>query len=429
MALPALTADEQKAALEGAAADLKFLLDREEVDLDIQGRLFHAGLNTTARFASSVKDSEDMKLFARQALGLDFAATIPERLRVTKLIVAWKQAQVRVDKRAEADAEADSSRLRKTLPTSDFQAMREAFFRKWWPLEESLIPSRYYLEKKMEGIEVDEPRAELLSEVVSHSEEDQESVAPVYVASTGTFKFQRDTQQVPLPANPEQLRRRIKVLGNALMFIGLRYSNRIWLQDLTPQIFEEYLSYLLGEHVYGMNSKDSSGRVLSAPAWTHILGYEHSIRKKMVRLVIQDKFKLCDALRKAWEDPVVKERFFNTPVAHSAVHNMEAPEERPNKAAKVDTKGGSKGDGKGNKNQGKLKEGKGGKAKKPRCPAKAPDGSNICFRYNTGKCKAKNCQFSHICGVCFQAGHPMGHEKCKGPTNSPAGGVGETKVA
>jgi hypothetical protein len=422
--IPELTEDETEAAMKAAAADLRFLMDKEEVPRVAQAALFHLGLTSSARYASAVKDAEDMKTFVNQALNVDFSANIPSRLLVTKLIVVWKQASVRVDKKAEADAEADASRMRKTLEVTDFQAMRSGFFTRWWELDEGLIPSRFYLEKKLEDLESNEPRAELLTAVVSYNEEDQEAVAPVYDKNAGTFKFKRDSCQVPLPNNPEQLRRRIKILGHAHMFLGLKFTNREWIQGLTPQVFEDYLTYLLGEHVYGMTAKDHEGRIVSSPAWHHVLGYELAIRKGMVRLITHKNKTMKAALEEACKDSTIKERFFTTPVAHAALHSPEAREERPAKVLRTEDKGGGKGGGKGDRSGGKG--GEKGTGKKQKCPAASPSGEKICFRFNSKKCKTKACAFAHICGTCFQKGHPMGSDKCKGPSNVPGG---ETRTA
>ena len=55
------------------------------------------------------------------------------------------------------------------------------------------------------------------------------------------------------------------VLGAAYMFAAFRHTNREWLQGLTPQVFGEYLDYLLGEHCWMLVARDGGGRTLSFP--------------------------------------------------------------------------------------------------------------------------------------------------------------------
>ena len=65
----------------------------------------------------------------------------------------------------------------------------------------------------------------------------------------------------------------------------------------------------------------------------------------------------------------------------------------------------AKGKSKG-KNQG---QGKGkNKASAMGCKNEAPDGSKICFRFNSkgGPPCGKGCKFAHVCGKCFEK-HPM----------------------
>ena len=61
--------------------------------------------------------------------------------------------------------------LPKELSLSDGNTMREAFEAKWWELEDDQVPSKAYLERKLNEIEVGNYKAELLTEVLKHTED------------------------------------------------------------------------------------------------------------------------------------------------------------------------------------------------------------------------------------------------------------------
>jgi hypothetical protein len=210
----------------------------------------------------------------------------------------------------------------------------------------------------------------------------------------------KTTSTVPLPSGSEQLRERITLLGTAWMFVGLKHSHREYLRDLSPQVWVEYLDYLLGRFVYKLAAVNSQGEEISWPRWTQLLQYEHAIRSAAMKRV-QGGVPLGEALRAAWNDPVVKERYFTTPIAlEPKVPEKRKAEEQQQQGPtkhKVALKGkGKKGDGKG-------------KMAKGDCADRTPDGKSICFAWNNvgSKCsKGKKCRFMHVCGRCFKDGHP-----------------------
>ena len=73
--------------------------------------------------------------------------------------------------------------------------------------------------------------------------------------------MRRASGSVEDPNNPEQLRKRIMLMGIVLMMLGLRHSNRSQLHGLSPQLFHSYLSYLLGNFVWLLIAKDAEGNI------------------------------------------------------------------------------------------------------------------------------------------------------------------------
>ena len=92
------------------------------------------------------------------------------------------------------------------------------------------------------------------------------------------------------------------------MFVRFAHSGCAVLKLVTPQLFVEYANYLLGEDVLGHLNEQTGGPV-DAKAWELPLTYEQRIRKMAMRDMTSGT-PIHTALRRAWADPVVKERKF-----------------------------------------------------------------------------------------------------------------------
>ena len=314
----AVTADEQVAAIESASADLKFLLSREGVSILNQAKIFHVGIQSMQLFSTFVTDEADLRDMLKTELELDPATRIADRVQVASFTCAYLSARVRREKQSEVDAEMQSRQMIKPLPKSDYLAMRIAFEAKFWKIEDKATPSRDYLEKRLEDLESGEWRAEPLSEVASKDEIEPDVLTPVWDAA-GKLTVKKQSGSVPLPANPEELRRRIHILGAGLTMLGTRHTNRPEIQNINPGDFHKYLDYLLGEHCYGMVARSAEGFTIATVPWALVVAYEHSIRKRTCQLLNDGAFgSFVEALKAAMADPVNKERNFTTPLALSA---------------------------------------------------------------------------------------------------------------
>jgi len=408
MAPLVLTAAEKTAALEMGASDLKFLLQKHGVHEDLQAGLFHVGVRTIPVLATLATTLTELKDIVKDEFGVDAAAGILERVKVANLLVAWEAATSRTKKQSEIEGELQSRNLVKPMASSEYAGMVTAWERRYWQLDEDVIPARSYLEKRAELIEQNDYKAESLTTVITKEQDDPDILVPVW-SSSGALQMRKGSQTVEEPRNAEQLRKRLKTLSLGLMFLGLRHSNRGELQNINPQLFEDFVTYLLGEHCYGMLGKTAEGFVVSGPSWSQLLVYEFQVRRKAWYLVQHDNLPFCDALKQAWRDPVVKERYLTTPVALSAT-NISA---KRNWEGGQEWEGGKKPKGSG-KGKGKGKGGKGGKSggkgtktrpasERLNISSKTPDGKPICYGYNdvNVRCRQKPCRFEHLCGNCF----------------------------
>ena len=399
MAIVLTDEDLQKAFAE-AGSDLKFLLDRENVDEALQGKIFHIGIRTVRQFGAFVADRTELIEILKTNFNLDGAADIMNRVKITKLVVAWETAKVRAAKMAEMDATGEATSTPKALAPLDKQSMRAAYEQKWWELEDHRVPGKSYLEKKLDEVEKNELKAEPLSEVLATSEDEPDTLRTVWDAS-GQLKAMKVSSTVPLPSGPEELRMRIVLMGTAWQFVAFQHTHREYLKGLTPQIFQNYLDYLLGEFVWGLHAKDGKGNSFGAPPWHLVIAYEHAIRVKAVALV-RKGHQLKDALRMAWEDSVTKERNFTTPLGlEGATRKRKFEDDGHNQPNNPKPKAKGKG-----KDKGKGKHSVKGKGKNG-CKFKNDKDEPICYAFNNEGCTKKDCKYKHECGTCFKAGIPM----------------------
>jgi hypothetical protein len=408
---------EELIAWEAAGSDLVFLMSREGVDKTIQGKLYHIGVTSVKQFAAFAEDKGELRRILKENFEVDAAADISARVKISKVLVAWDSAKARAAKLAEADGDAEARHIPKEITSSDGQAMRATYEAKYGELSDREIPGRSYLERKLDEIEKSEFRAELLTEVVSREEDEPDSIKTVW-SPNGELKAVKMGAKVSLPSDTESLRKRLALLGTAWLFVASHQAHRGYLRGITPALFQEYTSYLLGDYVLGMVARDSSGSAVSSSSWSLLVSYEHAVRVKAMQLVRKGTT-FSAALKTAWEDPLTKERHFTTPLALDSVkfvagssQRMTAPpgnlDEPASKKLKALTNG-TKGVDPAGKGGGKGKTGKGKGKGKNKINAKTPDGKYVCFNYNkaVGCSHGTACKFQHVCGKCFAPGITM----------------------
>ena len=170
---------------------------------------------------------------------------------VAAILVSWAAAKKRAEKRAELEGELDARGEPKPVGVSDALAMRGVFEARFWKLEDERTPSRVYLEKKLEQVEKNDLRAELLTEVLCLRDDTEEVLKPVWDTAF-TLKAVKVAKKVPAPANPEQLRRRLATMGAAWAFVAAAHPSRPYLAGVGMQVWTEYGDYLLGRFVLGL---------------------------------------------------------------------------------------------------------------------------------------------------------------------------------
>lgn len=425
MALIADVAPDMKdEMLAKASSDLLYMLDRREVDEGFTTKLISVGVTTVDVFAAFVKDEEDLEKVLKDNFGID-ATTLQGRIKASKIKVAWLAAKTRAAKQLEDDGDNEIRRRPKDVPHTVLTSMHEAFEKTYWTIEEDRQPARSYVERKMEEIEKNDHKAESLEEVVSVKEDDPDAMRTEWKPD-GQLRAIRVGTKVPLPKTSEELRRRIGLIGTAYIYAKFQQVHKAYLKDVTPQIFNEHVDYILGDHVLGLAAVQSDGTHTASPSWALVLSYEHAVRKRMV-LYMKKGHSLKDALKMAREDPVTKERCFTTPLCVDSVSRKRpAPADVipqvPQTPFAYTTKGKEKGKGKGKgkekgkkvRNNGFVRENARAKARAAPngCAFQNAEGAKVCFKFNDPKgCQNTACPFVHMCGRCFAANVPM--HRCK----------------
>ena len=401
---PAPVPDEE--IIKTAATDLRFLLSHNDVSEEIQLELYRQKINTIQKFSSFFRSEDDLIQVLARNFNIDAAAGLDQRAQVAAVMVSWRESATKVKRQAEVAAEMDTRDWTKPIPSSDYIILRNSYQSVYGPLEDKVTPSKEYLEKKLQELEQGEFRAENLTEVVSRDEVDPDVMVPL-LDSRGNFSIKKGSSVVALPTGPEQLRKRLSVMQNALLMLKLKYTGREEIADVEKDCFERYKDYLLGDFCWGLSSTDLHGNMVQTPPWSLVLSYEQAIRKRACALMVSEGYPFGKALQTAWKDPVVKERHFITPLA------LYSKRSYPNHEHWGDWN--SKGKGKG---KSKTKDKNKGKDA-PKGASTTPEGEKICFRFNQGKCSWPKCKFLHVCSKCFKKGH--NGLNCKAKTDQAPG--------
>ena len=199
------------------------------------------------------------------------------------------------------------------MATTDFQSMRKAFEARWWPLPDYQTLGRFYLERKMQPVEINEPWAEELTEVVN-VEQDQPTKMTAEFEPSGGLQVVRGEARVDMPQTETQLKNRLMQMGTAWMMAGFVHSNWAWLKGLTPQLFTEYVDYFLGRDVFGLEIENDHGHVIAGPSLRQLLN-EYAICEETMRLVRSHSVPLAQGLRDIWKKPSLKEVNFTAPTS------------------------------------------------------------------------------------------------------------------
>ena len=425
-----LIAEDIEKALGKVSGELRYLWSSNEIPERIMAGLQLSGFGTMDMFSGLSDDKAGVVTVMRAGFNIDDTVSLANKALVVKVWNAVNAAKKRRSKQDEVDAEARVSRLPKLLPRTDYGRMKMAFEGAHEELEEKLTPSKVLVERRLDMIEDDEPKAMRLEEISSVADPEDELLGAAFDAG-GALRIKPKANELRLPQTPEELRTRHKIAAHSWIFAMYRAGSCRWLVDFDVGVYTKLSDYLLGEDVWGLEAKDASNKTIGRAPWGLVLSYRQAIEKKACRLV-GSGLTLKKAMKAAMEDSVVKERNFTTPLAVSP-----KTLQQDGQARVVDTWQGSGSKGKkgswgekgswGNRYSGgndwsggktgrggKWGRGKGGKSGGNKGTAKSrgkgkykgkrftPDGRPICFAFNGEGCPGPPaCDRIHVCGLCF----------------------------
>ena len=408
-ALPDLATPEGlAAAVEALDPDFHGLLERKEVSQMVQGRLSNANVKSISRFAALGDNRTDIRTFCTGTLALDRAADVVE---IAGVVDTWQASKSRMESRHQAEAEASLASLPSPVNKVEAQDLRQKFEQLHYKLEDKVSPATSTLELIFDQVESGEWKSMSLVQFLSRDDTEAEMMGAT-IDKTGTVKIRKGYGEAKPPKSSEELRQRLKLVGHTYIMAQLKFPHKAALQQLTPNHFSKLCDYLLGEQVMGLRAKDEEGAVVSSPSLELVLSYEFQIRKQMVKLMNEGEV-MREALDQAMKDGVVKERFFLTPAAYSAITAMGGRKEKSRSPRRDRWQGGQSFQSSGSGGGKGKKGGKGRKGGGKILHSKTPDGREICYAWNNKdqRCRHK-CGRLHVCQICFGQ-HPA-HAACKG---------------
>ena len=422
MAAPDLNTEEgRREAIQKLDPDFQGLLERKVVPERLQGTISNLGVLSISRFSVIGDTSAEIRTFGVDQCGLERARDV---VQLAGLVDAWEASKTRMKVRHQAEADAAIASLPPPMNKMEAQDLKVRFEQMHYKLEDKVAPSTGTLEQLFEQIEAGEWKNMSLAQFMSREDQDTEPLAAT-IDKAGTLKVKKGFGEGKPPRSGEELRQRIKLLGHCYIFCQLKFPHRAVLRDISPNLFNKYADYLMGEHVMGLKAKDASGEVVAAPTLELVLSYDYQVRKFMAK-AMNEGSTMIRALEDGMKDTSTKERYFLTPATlEAASASKGAPAEvrlKSRSPRRIEESGGggrsswsqrSKGD-KGRKGSGKGKT-KGGKT----LHSRTPDGRDICYAWNNKDQRCRfNCGRVHCCQICF-GNHPA--HSCKGKPKDTEG--------
>lgn len=309
-------AERRLRAIEALDADFHGLLQLKGLSEVLQAKLAVARVRTIARFAAMADSRSAMRQFGNEVLALD---PLRDLVEVAALVDAWESATLRVAVRNQAVSEAKVSALPRAVPKVETSNLKEKFEAVHnIKLEDRATPAPSTLEQIFEQIEQGELKNMSIVQFVSREDAEAEILGATIDKSTGNLKVKKGYGECAKPTTPEEFRARANVMAKTYLMAQIKYPQKALLKGLRHCDFQEYVNYLMGDSVLGLQARDQHGQVVSAPSFELALSYDFQLRRLAVRLA-NEGATFAQALRQARDDLPTKERYFLTPNACTPV--------------------------------------------------------------------------------------------------------------
>jgi len=406
----------------GAESDLSFCFNSAELGLEHQATIVAAGYRSISRYSCMADDRPGMRTASAAVLGFVEPLTADNRLTLAKMVEAWESARRFVAKQDDLRAEAKVMNVVRPATTQEKVAMRKAAERVLGDkLPELWTPSSDYLAAKLEEVELDEPQAAPLDEILSVEAAESGEVSASFDAS-GRLRVSKGRSKGVLPTTTEEYRLKMRIEATTWLMISCKCVNRPWLQGYATGHFENYVDWILGEKVLLMSVPGLNGMSSLQPPWSLFLHFDAACRKSAMKRVREEGVTIGEALKLVMKDSELKELHWTSPPAlaprassssssyqlpaifkSSSVIDPRLQQQQQMAAAKAaELQAAAAG---GNTLAAALKMKKVRKPKKipnKLLPVKgtvqnAPDGRQICFNFNSASGCSGACARVHIC--------------------------------
>ena len=341
----ALTEAEGK-QLAGMSSDMRFLLSEFEVPERVQLRSVDLGYKNLAMFSVLGDDRQAVRGALVSDFGLDAAEagltgdqSVLVRLMSSQVLAAWVSASARAAEEAKQSADNRLLRLPNLMSRTALTALRLKFEETHGRVSDKIYPCASLLEKRMEEVEEGGITAPPLTEVISVDAADDEQIQ---MSDNGSnIRIRKAPKAILAPTSTEELRQRIRTLSIAYTVVGYKHSSRLWLKTATPNVWLDYVDYILSDQV-ALFTLDTDGCTIKAD-WKTVLEYDLAMRKLVCRKIIYDGMDFKAAIEFAVKDLQCRERYFVTPTAilnalggKRVQRSIEAPRTPPGRTAAIE---------------------------------------------------------------------------------------------
>ena len=392
-------------------ADLAYLFAESNLAIAVQYAVVQAGYKAIKTLVGLEESRAAFRVAAIQEFNLDPTAAAGNRLQLATLVGVWETAREQQTREVQVRAEAKALRQPRPISSQENLAMRRVVENLHGRMQDYEVPSMSYLSDKLEELELNNPQASPLDEILSIDDGEEQAIVPAFDVA-GRLTVVRRKLKVAMPTGPEDFRLRFKVEANLWMFLAAKYTNRDWLRDMSHGTWLRWVDFFLGREVLLLEVQNGSQpdlTIVVKPEWTILLSYEFKCRKKAFSLVRESGISLSEALLAVTRDGELKNLYFMSPLLlqrrnggggkRTEPDDTAAPPAESKRAKKLRLKG--KGKGKGTEAPAGRGKGQGREPKgrsKGELESKTPDGRLICYAYNTPEgCSRASCSMVHCC--------------------------------
>ena len=202
--------DVQTELLSDIGDDLGLMWEAPKTPQEVRAKLSQLGFTELEVWAMATETKAGMREIIKKGIGLKDDA--PLRLSIeAKLISSWQTAEIRGAKKKENEADQRVNELPRRLTANQHLELIRAFNKLHKELTEKKVPAHRLVEALLDQLEDGEMKAVRLSSVPAKDDVKEDQLGTARIDAHGAIQFSKTvTATVPIPANSEMFRRRIR---------------------------------------------------------------------------------------------------------------------------------------------------------------------------------------------------------------------------